>query len=255
MRLTDTHAHIYEENYADDRDRVISEAISQGIDRIIMPNIDAETVEMMLQVSRKYPENCFPMIGLQPGSVQADYIHQLDSVFSWIGKEKFVGIGEIGIDLYWDKTYFKEQQDAFRQQLRTAREVNLPVSIHVRNSFEEVYSILEEEQNGSLTGIFHCFSGGKEEAEKIIRAGFYLGIGGVVTFKNSSLAWVLKDVALQNLVLETDAPYLSPVPFRGKRNECSWLWFIAEKLASVYQVPVEEVARITTGNALSLFKV
>jgi TatD DNase family protein len=255
MMLIDTHAHIYEDDYADDRDKIIAEAVNKGVGRIIMPNIDATSIEAMLDVSRQHPGICFPMMGLHPTSVKSDYLKELDTIRQWLGKEKFTGIGEIGIDLYWDKTWLKEQQDAFRQQLRIAGELRLPVAIHVRNSFQEVYSILEEEQDGTLTGIFHCFSGGIEEAEKIVKAGFNLGIGGVVTFNNSKLADVLKEVDLCHLVLETDAPWLSPVPFRGRRNECSWLSYVADKLASIYNLPVEEVARITTANALSLFKI
>jgi TatD DNase family protein len=253
MMLVDTHAHIYTGDFSDDRDKVITEAVAKGVGRIIMPNIDAASVESMLEVSRKYPGNCYPMLGLHPTSVKSDYKKELDTLLHWLGDENFTGIGEVGIDLYWSQTHLREQQDAFRQQLRIARDRCLPLSIHVRNSFEEVFTILEEEQDGTLTGVFHCFSGNIAEAEKIIKAGFYLGIGGVVTFNNNKLADSLKEVDLHHLVLETDAPWLSP--YRGKRNECSYLPIIAEKLSSIYQLPLEEVARITTANAFSLFKI
>jgi TatD DNase family protein len=192
-------------------------------------------------------------MGLHPTSVSSDYREELQAVEYWLEKRRFYGIGEIGIDLYWDKTYVNEQAEVFRHQLKLAKSLKLPVVIHLRNSFNEVYQIVKDEQDGSLKGIFHCFSGDQTEAHKIIDLGFFLGIGGVVTYKNSNLDDVLLHVELQNLVLETDAPYLPPMPKRGRRNESSYLIYIAQKISEIYEAPVEKVAEITTFNARNLF--
>jgi TatD DNase family protein len=249
----DSHSHIYSEEFNDDRDEAIRHAIDAGVQKIILPNIDYTSIESMLELSNKYPENCFPLIGLHPTSVNETYKEELETVESHLGKAEFFGIGEIGIDLYWDKTFIKEQEEVFRQQLRWAKNMKLPVVIHVRNSFNEVFSILEKEMDGNLTGIFHCFSGGINEAKRIISLGFKLGIGGVVTYKNSHLPETLKQIDLNHLVLETDSPYLAPVPFRGKRNESSYLVLIAQKVAEIYNTRVEEVGKITSENVVNLF--
>jgi len=253
--LIDTHAHIYTADFRDDREEVIRNAVEAGVGKILMPNIDVGSLPDLLSVAGQYPGVCYPMIGLHPSSVGQDYKEQLDSLGQSFHDHPFIGIGEIGIDLYWDKTYISEQKEAFREQLRQARYHHLPVVIHVRNSFDEVFSILEEEQDGSLRGIFHCFSGEEREAGMVTGLGFYLGIGGVVTYKNSLLPEVLRSVGPKHLVLETDAPWLSPVPKRGRRNECSYLPFIAAKVAEVYPLPVEEIAAITTRNAGELFHI
>jgi TatD DNase family protein len=207
----------------------------------------------MLDLSDAYPHLCYPLMGLHPTSVDEDYKEELQAIEYWLERRKFYGIGEIGIDLYWDKKFIEEQKEAFRYQIKLAKKYNLPVVIHVRNSFEETYEIVKEEQDGSLKGVFHCFSGSEIEAAKIIELGFLFGIGGVVTFKNSTLDEVLRSIDISNLVLETDSPYLAPVPKRGKRNESSYLMYIAQKIAEVYNVPVARVAEITTSNARNLF--
>ncbi len=253
--LIDTHAHLYTSDFSDDRKAVIVRATEAGVGSVIMPNIDSRSVEEMLEVSCDYPGICYPMMGLHPTSVGEDYGKELEIVAGWLDKEQFYGIGEIGIDLYWDKTFRVQQEDAFRQQLRIARAMKLPVAIHVRESFNEVWAILEKEQDGSLTGIFHCFSGTAEEACRVTDAGFYLGIGGVVTFKNNSLTGVLEKTGPGRIVLETDAPWLSPVPYRGKRNEPGYLVHVAGKLASIFGLSVEEIAVRTTVNAQKIFNI
>ncbi len=253
--LIDTHSHIFSEDFVQDIDEVIQRAYDNDIKKILLPNIDSGTVKRLLDLADSYPHLCFPLMGLHPGSVDNDYKEELEAVEYWIEKRDFIGIGEIGIDLYWDRTFLKQQEDAFRHQVKLAKAKKLPVVIHVRNSFDAVYTIIKEEQDGSLKGIFHCFSGNKTEALKIMEEGFLLGIGGIVTYKNSDLEQVLKDVDIQNLVLETDAPYLSPVPKRGRRNESSYLIYVAQKLAEIYDLPVERIAEITSNNARRLFEI
>lgn len=253
--LIDTHSHIYSEDFSNDVDEVIENAYKNDVKKIILPNIDSGSVKRLLDLCSAYPHTCFPLIGLHPTSVDNDYREELRIVEFWLEKQDFQGIGETGIDLYWEKSFFREQQDSFRYQLKLAKAKNLPVVIHVRNSFNEVFEIVKEEQDGTLNGIFHCFSGDYNEAQKIIDVGFYLGIGGVITFKNSNLSEVIAKLKLENLVLETDAPYLAPVPKRGQRNQSSYLIYIAQKLADVFQVPVKQVADITTENARKLFKI
>lgn len=251
--LIDTHSHIYTEDFSHDMDDVVQNAYNNNIKKIVLPNINSGTVKRLLDLSDSYPHLCYPLMGLHPTSVSSDYRDEIQAVEYWLEKRKFYGIGEIGIDLYWDKTYANEQAEAFRHQLKLAKSLQLPVVIHLRNSFNEVYQIVKEEQDGSLKGIFHCFSGDETEARKIIDLGFLLGIGGVVTYKNSNLAEVLCHVELQNLVLETDAPYLPPVPKRGRRNESSYLIYIAQKISEIFETPVEKVADITSANARNLF--
>jgi len=253
--LIDTHSHIYSEDFNDDIDEVLQNAYNNDVRKIILPNIDSGTIKRLLDLSNSYPHVCYPLMGLHPTSVSGDYKEELSVVEYWLDKHKFYGIGEIGIDLYWDRTYIEEQKEAFRYQIKLAKSRKLPIVIHVRESFNEVYEIVKEEQDGSLKGIFHCFSGDETEAQKITGLGFLMGIGGVLTYKNSSLSQVLKQVELKNLVLETDAPYLAPDPKRGKRNESSYLVYIAQKMSEIYQLPIGEIAEITTANARRLFEI
>ncbi len=253
--LIDTHAHIYSEDFIHDVDEVLQRAYDNDVKKIILPNIDSGSVKRLLDLTDAYPHLCFPLIGIHPTSVAADYREELEAVEYWLGKRKFFGIGEIGVDLYWERTFFDEQQEAFRYQLKLAKAHQLPVVIHVRESFDEIYSIVKEEQDGSLSGIFHCFAGTESEAKKIIDLGFLLGIGGVVTFKNSNLGEIIKGIPVQNLVLETDSPYLTPVPKRGKRNESAYIVYIAQEVAKIYDISVNEVAEITSENARTLFKI
>ena len=251
--LIDTHSHIYSEDFNGDIDEILQNAYNNDVKKIVLPNIDSGTIKRLLDLSNSYPHICYPLMGLHPGSVSKDYKEELSAVEYWLDKHKFYGIGEIGIDLYWDTTFLKEQQEAFRYQIRLAKSLQLPIVVHVRESFNEVYSIVKEEQEGNLKGIFHCFTGNVEEANKIIDQGFLLGIGGVVTFKNSNLNKTLQQVNVKHLVLETDAPYLSPEPKRGKRNEASNLVYVAKKLAEIYGMSFKEIADITTMNARSLY--
>lgn len=251
--LIDTHSHLYLEDFKDDIDEVIQRAYSIGIKKIILPNIDSGSIKKLFDLSDAYPQICYPLMGLHPTSVDGDYLEELEAVEYWIGKRKIYGIGEIGIDLYWDKSKLLHQMDAFSYQLNLAKINKLPVVIHIRESFDEVYDIVKKAQDGSLKGIFHCFTGSVAEAEKIIGLGFYLGIGGVVTFKNSNLSEVLTHIDIGHLVLETDSPYLAPSPKRGQRNESGNLSLIARKVAEIYAVSVEDVARVTTKNARILF--
>lgn len=229
--------------------------MDSGVDWFFLPNIDHASIEGMLQMEEDYPGQCFAMMGIHPCSIKEDYKEELAVVEKWLGERPFCAIGEIGIDLYWDKTHFRQQQDAFRQQIQWAKALDIPIVIHSRDATAEVLEILEEQKDEQLRGIFHCFTGSLEEAKRIIDLDFYLGIGGVVTFKNGGLDKVVKDIRLEHLVLETDAPYLAPAPKRGKRNESAYVRLVAEKIAAVQQVPFAEVARQTTANAEALFKV
>ncbi len=251
--LIDTHSHIYSEEFNSDIDEIVQNAYNNGVKKIVLPNIDSGSIKRLVDLSNSYPHICYPLMGLHPTSVAADYKEELEAIEYWLNKQKFYGIGEIGIDLYWDRTFINEQKDAFRHQIKLAKSNKLPIVIHLRNSFDEVFEIVQQEQDGSLKGIFHCFTGDEVEAEKIIDLGFLLGIGGVLTFKNSNMSEVIEKIDLKHLVLETDSPYLSPVPKRGRRNESSYLVYVAQKLAEVYQIPVEEVAEITTSNARNMF--
>ena len=254
MILTDSHAHLYLEQFDADRHDVIRQAIRQDVRYILLPNIDKGSIMPMLQLVKDFPDNCFPMMGLHPTSVGKDYADHLESVREWLKKDKFYAIGEMGIDLYWDKTFFAEQQEAFRIQVSLAQEYNLPLVIHSRNSFDEIFLLLDEVRRPGLRGVFHCFTGNAEQADHIIGMGFMLGIGGVLTYKNSGLAEVVEKIPIEHLLLETDAPFLAPVPFRGRRNESAFIENIAMKLAEIKGITVEEVAEVTTKNAIDLFK-
>ena len=252
--MIDTHSHIYSEDFDADRGEVIRRAQEAGVTKIIMPNVDSESLPGMLETERMFPDVCLAAIGLHPTSVKENYLDELALVKSELERRKYMAIGEIGIDLYWDKTFYTEQVFALQTQVQWALDSNLPVIIHVRDSHKETIEALQPFKNKGLRGVFHCFTGNSKEAEEIAELGdFMLGIGGVVTFKNSGLAGNLKDIPLTKLVLETDTPYLAPVPFRGKRNEPAYTALVRDKLAEVYQVSAEEIDEITTRNAEKLF--
>ena len=253
IQLIDTHCHLYGKDFAADIREVIQRAENEGVQRFYLPAIDSEVIDAMLQLEIDFAGKCFAMMGLHPCSVKEDYEKELELVNEWLKKRSFVAVGEIGLDYYWDKTFVKEQQQAFHRQIEWALHYRLPIVIHSRESMDDCIQIVQEHQKGNLRGIFHCFTGTLQEAQKIIDAGFYLGIGGVVTYKNTHLREVIKELSLDHIVLETDAPYLTPVPFRGKRNESSYLKYVVEKIAEVKNMPVEEVGRITTANAKKIF--
>jgi len=251
--LIDTHAHIYSEEFNDDIDEVITRAYDSDVRKIILPNIDSSSVKKMLDLADQYPQICYPLMGLHPTSVREDYQDELELVEFWLKKRKFYGIGEIGIDLYWERAFLEQQIIAFRHQLQLAKKYQLPVVLHVRESFDEVFAVVEEEVEAGLTGVFHSFTGSVEQAARITDLGFKIGIGGIVTFKNSGLDEVVRQIDPKHLILETDAPYLTPSPFRGKRNESSYLIHVARKIAELHDLSVHEVAKITSANAVSLF--
>ena len=251
--ITDTHTHLYSEQFDQDRDAMIQRAKNTGVQRFFIPAIDSSYTERMFSLEKNYPSDVFLMMGLHPTSVKENYESELLHVKEWIDKKSFVAIGEIGIDLYWDKTYIKEQKKAFQTQIKWAKEKKLPIVIHCRNAFDEIFDILELEKGPDLYGIFHCFTGTLKQAEKAISYNMKLGIGGVVTFKNGKIDTFLNQIPLQHIVLETDAPYLSPTPFRGKRNESSYIKFVIEKLASIYELPFSEIINITTENSKEVF--
>jgi TatD DNase family protein len=254
MNLIDTHTHIFLEEFDSDRDKTIARAEENGITKVFLPNVDNTTIQRVLALSKQYPNYCYPLIGLHPTSVKENFMDELNIVTELLEKETFYGIGETGIDLYWDKTFLAQQKESFIFQIELAKKYNLPLIIHVRESFNEVFEIVDQMNDSSLKGIFHCFSGNYEQALKIIEyGGFKLGIGGVVTFKNTGLDKVISQIDLEHLVLETDAPYLAPVPFRGQRNECSYILNIAQKIAEIYKTSVEKVAETTSRNAICLF--
>lgn len=253
MILTDTHTHLYYETDIDKRKQLLERCLENKVSRLFLPNVNSETITLVNGLVADYPEYCFPMLGLHPCNVQQNYHAELEAIFRAIEAQKVWAIGEIGIDLYWDKSTLEIQEEAFRTQIQWAKNRKLPIVIHCREAFDEVYNILLDEKDDTLRGIFHCFTGTGEQAEKIIGLGFYLGIGGVLTYKNSGLDKVLAGLDLQHIVLETDSPYLSPVPFRGKPNESSYLIYIAKKVAEIKNIPLEEVAKITTNNSKSIF--
>lgn len=254
MKLIDTHNHIYSEEFDSDRDKLIKEAKESGISKLLLPNIDDTTIERMLAVYDEYPDFTNPMMGFHPTSVDNDYSKRLKRVELALTKHPYCGIGEIGIDLYWDKTFLKEQKEVFEEQLRWSIDMNLPVAIHMRDSFNEVMDSIHKIGASKLRGVFHSFTGDNKELEEILKIkNFMIGLNGVVTFKNSKLDNVIKSTSISNIVLETDAPYLSPVPYRGKRNEPIFIWETARKIASVYEKPLEEIVKTTSENAVKLF--
>lgn len=251
--FTDTHTHLYSEEFDQDRGMMIQRAINAGVSRFFIPAIDSTCTQAMYDLERDFPEHVFLMMGLHPTYVKDNYETELAHVASELAKRKFYAIGEIGIDLYWDKTHLKEQQIAFRQQIQWAKQYKLPIVIHCREAFDEIFEILEEEKSPELFGIFHCFSGTYEQALQAISYNMLLGIGGVVTFKNGKIDQFLDRIDLQHIVLETDSPYLAPIPFRGKRNESSYVVNVAAKLAAIYNISVVEIAQITTENSKRVF--
>ncbi len=251
--MIDTHSHIYSSKFVSDFQAIIERAFDKGVERIYMPNIDHESIEPMLEMELRYPNECLPMMGLHPCSVDADFEKSLYEVEDWLSKRGFCAIGEMGIDLYWDKTFFEQQKEAFKIQAHWAKSMALPLVIHTRNSMSETLDLLETLQDDRLFGVVHCFTGTVEEANKAIALGFKLGIGGVVTYKNTDLDAVIRQIGLEHIVLETDAPYLAPVPHRGKRNEPAYLEFVAQKIASILNLPYQEVVQTTNQTALNLF--
>jgi len=250
----DTHTHLFSESFDEDRTEIVQKAIDAGITKMLLPNIDVSTIELTFNLAQKFPMNCFPMMGLHPGAVNANVEQELAIIKNALYENTCVAVGEIGMDLYWDKTFIEEQKFAFRQQISWAKELKLPIVIHARDAFDEIFEIVDELNDESLTGVFHCFTGNLEQATHIKNyGGFKLGIGGVVTYKKSDLPDVLKNIALEELILETDSPYLPPVPYRGKRNESSYLLHVAEKLAEIYEVPLSTIEEQTTQTAQELF--
>lgn len=253
MRFIDTHCHLYSQEFDEDIDEVIRKAESVGVSRFYLPAIDQSTTDRMLKLEARFPASCTSMMGLHPGSVNLNYREELAHVEEWLAKRRFVAIGEIGLDYYWDKTYMAEQQEAFKLQMEWAIKYDVPIVIHTRNAMQETIEMVKAFAPKGIRGIFHCFSGSLESARQIIRLGFYLGIGGVITYKNAGVAEVLETIDIKHLVLETDAPYLTPVPFRGKRNESAYIEHIVNKLASIKGCTQEEIAEITTANAQNIF--
>lgn len=254
MALIDTHTHLFAEEFDADRIEVVQRAISIGINKFFLPNIDSTSIAGMLALEKQFPDNCFPMMGLHPCSVNDKYEEELKIVEEWFAKRKFSAVGEIGMDYHWDKTFIQEQKDAFARQIDLAKKHHVPIVIHQRECFEDLFDIVKKHNVEGLTGIFHCFTGTLEEANKIISlGGFSMGIGGAVTYKNSKLPEVLKHIDIKHIVLETDSPYLPPVPHRGERNESSFITLVAQKVAEIKGISVEEVAEITTRNAEEIF--
>jgi TatD DNase family protein len=253
--IIETHAHIYSDKFQDDLNEAIDRAKEIGVEKILMPNIDRESIDVMLEVAQKFPNYCLPMMGIHPCSVKENFEQELYKVEDWLNKEQFVAVGEMGIDLYWDKDFEEQQKEAFRIQVGFAKSKKLPIVIHSREANPVVIDLLEELQDGTLNGVLHCFSGTLEEANKIVELGMHLGVGGVATFKNGGLDKVLPHIALDKLVLETDCPYLAPVPFRGKRNEPAYLNYMVAKLSDFQEKTEEEIKRETTINAKRLFAI
>ena len=257
MKFIDTHSHLYSEHFDNDRTIAINEAIALGIDTILLPNISSKYTNNLLKLCNQFPENCFPMMGLHPCDVsEENFDSEMQHVEIELAKNKYIAVGEIGLDLYWDKTKLEVQKRAFIHQIKLAKQYQIPIAIHVRDAFDEAIEIVESHNDNTLRGVFHCFTGSIVQAKRVIDLkDFYLGIGGVITFKNSGLDQTIKEISLKNLILETDSPYLAPVPFRGKRNESKYLTKIAEKIAEIKNMTIKEIAEITTTNAKKLFHI
>lgn len=253
MIITDTHTHLYSSEFNEDRTQMIQRAIQAGVSRFFIPAIDSEYTQSMYDLEKDFPENVFLMMGLHPTHVKDNYLQELQHVEEELSKREFYAIGEIGIDLYWDKTHLEQQKQAFRIQIQWAKQYKLPIVIHCRDAFNEIFEILEEEKSPNLFGIFHCFSGTYEQALQSISYNMKLGIGGVVTFKNGKIDQFLDQIDIKHIVLETDSPYLAPIPHRGKRNESSYIINVVNKLATIYNLPPEEIAQITTENSKAVF--
>lgn len=254
MKIIDTHCHLYVKEFENDIGQVIADAQQQGVQQFFLPNIDSDSIDSMLRLEANYPGVCIAMMGLHPCSVKADYKQQLQLVADWLQKRPFAAVGEIGLDFYWDKSFEQQQYEVFRKQIELALQHQIPIVIHTREAMQQCIDVVAAYKGSGLKGIFHCFGGTVEEAEKIINLGFYLGIGGVLTYKKSGLPEVLRHISLQHLVLETDSPYLAPVPKRGKRNESGYLKYIMAALAEIKKCTPEEIARITTANATFVFQ-
>ena len=251
--MIDSHAHIYTTEFDDDRDQVVERALSVGIEKILLPNIDLESIAPMLATEARYPDVCHSMMGLHPCYVNDNIEHDLAIIRQWFNQHTFIAVGEIGIDLYWDKTYQQQQEFAFRTQLQWAKELNLPVVIHTRDSIDQTLEILEQEQDGTLRGVFHCFGGSLAQAEAINQLGFHLGLGGVSTFKNGGMDKVIPHLDLDFVILETDSPYLAPTPHRGKRNEPLFMELVAQRVADLRDMSLSEISQITSKNTKLLF--
>lgn len=253
--FVDTHTHLFAEEFEDEKLEVIQRALDANVQKMLLPNIDLQTIPALYDLTNHFPENCFPMMGIHPEAVKSNYLEVLSKARKEIEQHQFVGIGEIGMDLYWDKTFVQEQKEALKIQLEWAKEFDLPFSMHIRDAFNEVFEVLDEVWDEHLKGVFHCFSGTEKEVEKALSyQHVYFGIGGILTFKKSSLKELIPLMPKDRVVLETDAPYLAPVPMRGKRNESSYIPFVAEKLSVIWQISLEEVIRITSENAQRIFK-
>lgn len=253
MIITDTHTHLYSEAFEKDQKAMIQRAMDAGVERFFVPAIDSTYTQSMLDLESNYPENVFLMMGLHPTHVKENYKEELALVEEWLSKRKFYAVGEIGIDLYWDKTFLKQQHEAFVYQIRLAKKHQLPIVIHCRDAFDEIFEILEQEKGEDLFGIFHCFTGTLKQAHKALSYNMKLGIGGVVTFKNGKIDQFLDQIDLRHIVLETDSPYLAPAPHRGKRNESAYITRVLEKLSTIYNIPKEDIAEITTENSKEVF--
>jgi TatD DNase family protein len=253
MILIDTHAHLYLNEFDADRSEVIKNAVDHNVKKILLPNIDASSLPGLKELAAQFPEVCLPMVGLHPTSVKANYLDELQIVYKELQENQYIAIGEAGIDLYWDTTFFNEQVDALKTQIRWARTFKLPLVIHSRNSMDEIIEVFESEGPQGISCVFHCYSGNLEQAKKLTSWGYYLGIGGVVTYKKSGLDAIVREIPLEYLVLETDAPFLTPVPHRGKRNESAYIPHIAQKIAELKQCSLSNIAEVTTSNALTLF--
>ncbi|MBU3010231.1 TatD family hydrolase [Polaribacter vadi] len=251
--ITDTHTHLYSEQFNEDRKAMIQRAKDAGVTRFFIPAIDSNYTDKMLTLEKENPNSVFLMMGLHPTSVKENYLEELAHVKKWIDKKQFYAIGEIGMDLYWDKTFSTQQQEAFRTQIQWAKEKKMPINIHCRNAFDEVFEVLESEKSDDLRGIFHCFTGTLEQAQQAISYNMKLGIGGVATFKNGKIDKFLNQIDIKHIVLETDAPYLAPTPFRGKRNESAYLTNVVDKLVDIYGLSYQEIAEITTQNSKDVF--
>jgi len=252
--LIDTHAHLYLQEFKGDQQEVISAAKQKGVGKILLPNIDASTIDPLNKLCQQYTGYCYPMMGLHPSSVKKDYKKELDTIKKELDKGGYIAVGEIGIDLYWDQTFLKEQTEVFEMQIDWAKELGLPIVIHARDSFNEIFEVLDRKKDERLFGVFHCFTGGMDEVKKIMGYGnFLFGLGGILTFKNAGLDKTASQIPLNKIILETDAPYLSPVPYRGKRNQPAYVYHVAEKLAVIKKQPIEQIIEQTGHNAIELF--
>ncbi len=254
MKIIDTHTHLYLKEFKDDINAVIKRGKAEGVEKYFLPAIDSEVINELLLMEQTFPQVCFAMMGLHPCSVKENYLEELKIVEGWLAKRKFAAIGETGLDFFWDKTFIKQQYESFHRQIEWGLQYDLPIVLHTRNAMQESIEVIKAYSSKPIKGIFHCFSGTQQNANDIIDLGFYLGIGGVITYKNSGLAEVIKEIDLKYLLVETDAPYLTPVPFRGKRNEPAYIKYVVEKIAEIKNISSEEVAEITTRNAENIFK-